>query len=75
MKIKITRLNCSGTKLENCLLFIKTRELVFTLHVWKKNPYNDNAMGGGGGGGGEFKNFFRKQLPISNQLLIKPLHH
>lgn len=36
MKIKITRLNCSGTKLENCLLFIKTRELVFTLHVWKK---------------------------------------
>lgn len=50
MKIKITRLNCSGTKLENYLLFIKTRELVFTLHVWKKNPYNDNAMGGGGGG-------------------------
>ena len=52
MKIKITRLNCSGTKLENYLLFIKTRELVITLHVWKKNPYNDNAMGGGGGGGG-----------------------
>ena len=74
MKIKITRLNCSGTKLEYYLLFIKTRELVFTLHVWKKNPYNDNAMGGEGGGG-KFKNFFRKQLPISNQLLIKPLHH
>ena len=59
MKIKITRLNCSGTKLENCLLFIKTRELVFTLHVWKKNPYNDNAMGGGGGGE-EIKKLFSK---------------
>ena len=51
MKINITRLNCFGTELENYLLFIKTRELVFTLHVWKKNPYNDNATGGGGGGG------------------------
>lgn len=61
MKIKITRLNCSGTKLENYLLFIKTRELVITLHVWKKNPYNDNAMGGGGGGGGEeIKKLFSK---------------
>lgn len=57
MKIKITRLNCSGTKLENYLLFIKTRELVFTLHVWKKNPYNDNAMGGGGG---EIQKLFSK---------------
>ena len=36
MKINITRLNCFGTELENYLLFIKTRELVFTLHVWKK---------------------------------------
>lgn len=59
MKIKITRLNCSGTELENYLLFIKTRELVFTLHVWKKNPYNDNAMGGGGGGG-EIQKLFSK---------------
>ena len=58
MKIKITRLNCSGTKLENYLLFIKTRELVITLHVWKKNPYNDNAMGGGGGG--EIQKLFSK---------------
>lgn len=62
MKINITRLNCSGTKLENYLLFIKTRELVFTLHVWKKNPYNDNAMGGGGGGGGEIQNLFSKAV-------------
>ena len=57
MKINITRLNCFGTELENYLLFIKTRELVFTLHVWKKNPYNDNAMGGGGGEGNS-KTFF-----------------
>ena len=58
MKINITRLNCFGTELENYLLFIKTRELVFTLHVWKKNPYNDNAMGGRGGG--EIQKLFSK---------------
>ena len=53
MKIKIKRLNCSGTKLENYLLFIKTRELVFTLHVWKKKIHTMTTPWEGEGGEGE----------------------
>ena len=57
MKIKITRLNCSGTKLENYLLFIKTRELVFTLHVWKKKIHTMTTPWEGERGGGIQKLF------------------